>query len=53
MKDSGSYFAPFRGTMKKVLLHGVLHRQYTSASGGPYCNYFITGDKEDIHGTGT
>ena len=28
------------------LQHGVLHRQHTIASGGPYCDYFITGDRE-------
>lgn len=28
------------------LQHGVLHRQQTIASGGPYCDYFITGDRE-------
>ncbi len=26
--------------------HGVLHRQQTIASGGKYCDYYITGDKE-------
>nr|WP_326185578.1 L-2-amino-thiazoline-4-carboxylic acid hydrolase [uncultured Oscillibacter sp.] len=35
------------------LQHGVLHRQQTIASGGAYCDYFITGDKEDTHGTST
>ena len=29
-----------------TLQHGVLHRQQTIASGGAYCDYFITGDKE-------
>lgn len=29
-----------------TLQHGVLHRQHTLASGGDYCDYFITGDKE-------
>lgn len=28
------------------LQHGVLHRSQTLASGGKYCDYFITGDKE-------
>lgn len=28
------------------LQHGVLHRKYTLASGGPYCDYYITGNKE-------
>ena len=28
------------------LQHGVLHRQQTIASGGAYCDYWITGDKE-------
>ncbi|MDO5377417.1 MAG: L-2-amino-thiazoline-4-carboxylic acid hydrolase [Clostridia bacterium] len=28
------------------LQHGVLHRKQTIASGGAYCDYFITGDKE-------
>ncbi|MDO4333083.1 MAG: L-2-amino-thiazoline-4-carboxylic acid hydrolase [Eubacteriales bacterium] len=28
------------------LQHGVLHRQQTIASGGAYCDYFITGDRE-------
>ena len=30
------------------LQHGVLHRQQTIASGGAYCDYFITGDKESV-----
>jgi hypothetical protein len=29
-----------------TLQHGVLHRRQTIASGGDYCDYFITGDKE-------
>lgn len=29
-----------------TLQHGVLHRAQTLASGGAYCDYFITGDKE-------
>lgn len=29
-----------------ALLHGVLHREQTPASGGAYCDYFITGNKE-------
>lgn len=33
------------------LQHGVLHRQQTIASGGAYCDYFITGDREDTHGS--
>ena len=28
------------------LQHGVLHRQQTLASGGAYCDYYITGDQE-------
>ena len=28
------------------LQHGVLHRHYTIASGGPYCDYYIVGDCE-------
>lgn len=28
------------------LMHGVLHRKYTIASGGAYCDYFIRGDRE-------
>ncbi len=28
------------------LQHGVLHRSQTIASGGDYCDYYITGDKE-------
>ncbi len=28
------------------LQHGVLHREQTIASGGEYCDYYITGDKE-------
>lgn len=28
------------------LQHGVLHRQQTIASGGDFCDYFITGDRE-------
>lgn len=28
------------------LQHGVLHREQTLASGGEYCDYFITGNKE-------
>lgn len=28
-----------------ALQHGVLHREQTIASGGPYCDYFITGDR--------
>ena len=31
------------------LQHGVLHRKFTIASGGPYCDYFITGDKESYN----
>lgn len=30
--------------------HGVLHRRQTIASGGAYCDYFITGDNEAVHG---
>ena len=29
-----------------TLQHGVLHRQQTLASGGDYCDYYITGNKE-------
>ena len=29
-----------------TLQHGVLHREQTLASGGAYCDYFITGNKE-------
>ena len=29
-----------------TLQHGVLHRQHTLASGGDYCDYYITGNKE-------
>ena len=29
-----------------TLQHGVLHRNRTIASGGEYCDYFITGNKE-------
>ena len=29
-----------------TLQHGVLHREFTLADGGPYCDYYITGDKE-------
>ena len=29
------------------LQHGILHRQQTLASGGAYCDYYITGDKEN------
>ena len=29
-----------------TLQHGVLYREQTLASGGAYCDYFITGDKE-------
>lgn len=29
-----------------TLQHGVLHRQKTIATGGEYCDYFITGNKE-------
>ena len=28
------------------LQHGVLHREHTLAEGGDYCDYYITGDKE-------
>ena len=31
-----------------TLQHGVLHRKQTIASGGEYCDYFITGNKEKI-----
>lgn len=33
-----------------ALQNGVLHRQQTIASGGAYCDYFITGDREAVHG---
>lgn len=29
-----------------TLQHGVLHREQTLASGGEYCDYYITGNKE-------
>ena len=29
-----------------TLQHGVLHRKQTLASGGTYCDYYITGNKE-------
>lgn len=29
-----------------TLQHGVLHREQTIASGGEYCDYFITGNRE-------
>lgn len=29
------------------LQHGVLHRQQTIASGGDFCDYWITGDREN------
>lgn len=29
-----------------TLQHGKLHREHTIAKGGPYCDYFITGNKE-------
>ena len=29
-----------------TLQHGVLHRKQTLASGGAYCDYYITGNKE-------
>ena len=29
-----------------TLQHSVLHREQTPASGGAYCDYFITGNKE-------
>lgn len=29
-----------------TLQHGVLHRKNTLADGGPYCDYYITGNKE-------
>ena len=29
-----------------TLQHGVLHRQQTLASGGDYCDYYITGNRE-------
>ena len=29
------------------LQHGVLHREHTIALNGDYCDYFITGDKEN------
>ncbi len=29
-----------------TLQHGVLHREQTLASGGAYCDYFVTGNKE-------
>lgn len=32
------------------LRHGILYRAHTIASGGPYCDYYIVGDKEKCHG---
>ena len=29
-----------------TLQHGILHRKQTIASGGEFCDYYITGDKE-------
>ena len=29
-----------------ALQHGVLHRQQTLASGGEFCDYYITGNQE-------
>lgn len=29
------------------LQHGVLHREQTIAGGGDYCNYYITGNREE------
>ncbi len=29
-----------------TLQHGILHREQTIASGGEFCDYYITGDKE-------
>ncbi|MDD7662191.1 MAG: hypothetical protein PUJ39_05280 [Eubacteriales bacterium] len=29
-----------------TLQHGVLHRQQTIVSGGDYCDYYITGNRE-------
>lgn len=31
-----------------TLQHGVLHREHTIASGGEYCDYYITGDREKL-----
>ena len=28
------------------LQHGILHREHTLVDGGPYCDYYITGNKE-------
>lgn len=33
-------------TVMISLRHGVLHRRQTIASGGEYCDYYITGNKE-------
>ena len=30
------------------LQHGILHREQTLAGGGEYCDYYITGDREDV-----
>ena len=30
------------------LQHGVLHRQHTLADGGSYCDYYITGNQENL-----
>lgn len=33
-------------TVMITLQHGILHRKHTIADGGPYCDYFITGNQE-------
>ena len=33
-------------TVMISLRHGTLHRRQTIASGGEYCDYYITGNKE-------
>lgn len=34
-----------------TLQHGILHRQQTIASGGEFCDYYITGNKEKVSET--
>ena len=31
-----------------ALQHGVLHRKHTIAAGGEYCDYYITGNREQV-----
>ena len=42
---------PLLCELDKVMIgfqHGVLHREQTIASGGGCCDYFITGDREQL-----